>query len=302
MSQPSHVDWTEANHAYLAAEFERLECLLQPGVDGAAAEQAAAACEQARGSHTLAIDGITEMFGLSRFERDLLLLCAGVEMNSRLAVRCAEAQGAPPKPFVSFGLAMGTLPEAHWSALTPARPLRRFRMIEVQPGGTLTSAPLRIDERILHYLAGVNVLDARLQPLVRPIPLSEGIAESHRAMALQLATLIQSHAQAPPAIHLCGDDPQAHEDVAAYAADHVGAPLLCVRSDELPAVGPELDQFAVLWLRESLLLSSGLFLQCANGSINPAASHLLERLRGLTFVGSREPAHLNRAFVRFDDA
>jgi hypothetical protein len=33
-----------------------------------------------------AIDRLTSLFELTHFERDLLLLCAGVEMDSRLAV------------------------------------------------------------------------------------------------------------------------------------------------------------------------------------------------------------------------
>jgi hypothetical protein len=299
MSQTSRIDWAEANHAYLSAEFDRMECLLQPNPD-ATAEQAAAACERARGAHAVAIDRVTDVFGLSRFERDLLLLCAGVEMNSRLALRCAEVQGTPQKPFVNFGLAMASIPGAHWSAVTPARPLRRFRMIEVQPGGTLTSAPLRIDERILHYLAGVNVLDTRLQPLLRLVIPSDWIAGSHREMALQSAALLKNDVQSPPVIHLCGDDPQAHEDVAALAAGNAGAQLFSLRSGELPAVGPELDQFAVLWQRESLLLSAGLLLQCANNGFNSAASHLLDISPGLIFLSSREPVPISRAFVRQD--
>ena len=33
------------------------------------------------------------LFQLSGFERELLLLCAGVEMDSALAARCADGQG-----------------------------------------------------------------------------------------------------------------------------------------------------------------------------------------------------------------
>ncbi len=54
---------------------------------------------------------------------------------------------------MTFGLALALLPDPHWDAITPSRPLRRFRMLEVSRPH-LTSAPLRIDERILHYLAG----------------------------------------------------------------------------------------------------------------------------------------------------
>src|ERR1700746_4009039 len=148
----SRLTWEEANHAYLVEQFARLERLLQPDELAADLEKRPAPSEPSSSSPSVAIDRLTEMFGLSPFERELLLLCAGVEMESRLAARCADAQGHPQKSYASFGLAMGTLPEAHWSAFTPARPLRRYRMIEVQSGGPLTSSCLRIDERILHYL------------------------------------------------------------------------------------------------------------------------------------------------------
>jgi hypothetical protein len=293
----SHRSWAQANHAYLAGEYARLGRLLQPNADREAANTTP---EPLHLSDPPAIDRVTEMFGLSGFERELLLLCAGVEMDSRLAGECAEVQGHPQKPYVTFGLAMGTLAGAHWSALTPARPLRRFRMIEVQPGSTLTSAPLRIDERILHYLAGANVLDLRVQPLLRIVPRPDWIADTHAEIASQAAALIENYAQAPPVVHLCGDDPPAHEDVAALAADYAGAQLFCLRSEDIPAVGPDLDQFAILWQRESLLLAAGLLLQCGSAGLTPAASHLLEMLRGLIFLSSREPVRLNRSFVRLD--
>ena len=37
-----------------------------------------------------ALDGIAEGFGLSDFERDMLLLCAGVELDTAVASACAE--------------------------------------------------------------------------------------------------------------------------------------------------------------------------------------------------------------------
>jgi hypothetical protein len=295
--QTTQRTWTDVNREYLASEFARLEHRLDPSQDAAPPES----MPQPPGSSDLpAIDRVAEIFGLSRFERELLLLCAGVEMDSRLSTRCAEAQGHPQKPYATFGLAMGILAEAHWSALSPARPLRRFRMIEVQPGSTLTSAPLRIDERVLHYLAGVNVLDIRVQPLLRVAPYPDWIADTHAGIAAESAALIESYAQTPPVVHLCGDDPPAHEDVATLAAHHVGAQLFCLRSEDVPAVGPDLEQFALLWQRESLLMGAGLLLQCDNAGCTPAASHLLEQLPGLVFVSSREPIRLNRSFIRLD--
>jgi hypothetical protein len=92
-----------------------------------------------------AIDVLTAMFGLSPFERAVLLLCAGVELEGRFSEICAAAHGDPRRGHATFGLALAALPDAHWSALSRDRPLRHWRLVEMTPGDTLTSAPLRVD-------------------------------------------------------------------------------------------------------------------------------------------------------------
>src|SRR5262249_41803373 len=117
-----------------------------------------------------ALETLCATFGLSPFERAVLVLCAGQELDSRFAALCAAAQGDAQRPYPTFSLAPATLPQPHWSALTPAAPLRRWRLIEVGAGSALTLSPLRIDERVLHYLAGVQHLDERLAGLLEPVP------------------------------------------------------------------------------------------------------------------------------------
>lgn len=41
------------------------------------------------------------------------------------------------------------------------------------------SSPLRIDERILHYLMGVQHLDERLLGIVEPVPVTPDLVPSH---------------------------------------------------------------------------------------------------------------------------
>src|SRR5260370_1615627 len=106
-----------------------------------------------------ALDHLIQVFGLSPFERDVLLLCAGMELDGSFASLCATAQGGVRRNYATLSLALGALPQAHWTALTPAAALRRWRLIEVASGGdTLLPSQLRIDERVLHYLAGVSYL------------------------------------------------------------------------------------------------------------------------------------------------
>jgi hypothetical protein len=257
---PSQVAWTEENQAYLVHEFEWLRERLDPdsgAPNGRSAE---------RRSHFMrppaAIDQLTEIFGLSEFERGILLLCAGVEMDSNLATLCAKAQGNPQRSWASFGLALAVLPEPHWSALAPSRALRHFRMVESDRGYGLTSAPIRIDERILHYLAGVNVLDQRLQPLLRACLFPDWIADSHKAIAAHALQVLDSQRSHPPVFHFCGDDAQGQEDAAAFLAHEKELALLGVDASDLPAVGPELSQLILLWEREAMLLHVALLVRC----------------------------------------
>jgi hypothetical protein len=295
--------WSEQNQAYMSAQFASMRHRLSPEHDNAAktAELDRIADElRSQMKEPPAIDVLSELFKLTSFEQFLLLLCAGAEMDSQLADACAQAQGHPQRTYVSFGLAMALFPDSHWDAITQSRPLRRFLMIEPQPGSNLTSAPLRIDERILHYLAGENVFDPRLQWLLRPSSLPELMADEHRGTAARAAQVLQNHAGCSPLIQLCGDDPLGQEDIAALAAHELGRGIFVVNAEELPALGAELDQFASLWERESLMLAGALLIQVASGGLSHAASHLIERLAGPLFLATREAVRLNRSFVRFD--
>ncbi|MBP8827821.1 MAG: ATP-binding protein, partial [Nitrospira sp.] len=122
--------WVQANQRCLVGEFDRLKARL---TGGESAETAGHTIDEidAEGPAQAAIDVLTNLFGLSRFERDVLLLCAGVEMNSELARVCGEALAPGHRSSVTFGLALAALEAPHWSALTPVGPLRRWRLVEL---------------------------------------------------------------------------------------------------------------------------------------------------------------------------
>ena len=109
---------------------------------------------------------MTRLFGLTPFERQLLVLAAAVELDGELAALAGALQHADD-PHPTFGLALAALPDAHWDALAPRSPLRRRRLLELGAGPTLASRPLRLDERILHYLTGIHAWDERLEGLLR---------------------------------------------------------------------------------------------------------------------------------------
>jgi len=286
----STPSWVEQNQAYLVAQFARLKRRL--GQSEVESVEFAAVLDPPP-----AIDRLCAIFGLSAFEREILLLCAGVEMDSDLAARCAAAHGQPQRSYATFGLSMALLSEPHWSALTPARSLRHFRLVELEPGHGLSSAPLRIDERILHYLAGVNQLDRRLHSQLRPSQFPEWMAEDHKSIAAQVAETISPEF---PVIHLCGDDPHGQEDTAALAAHALGQQPFTVRAEDLPALGPELDQFVALWEREAPLLPGLLSIQCAQSGFTTSARRVVENLTVPVILATREPVRVDRASLRLD--
>ncbi|MBK9714775.1 MAG: hypothetical protein IPO81_26240 [Kouleothrix sp.] len=148
------------------------------GEDGAGGQDAA---WPAPAGAPAAIDMLCELFRLSPFERDLLLLCVGVELDSEIAGLVAAASGETRIASPTFSLALAALPGAHWSALAPIGPLRRWRLIAVGSGPAALHSQLRIEERVLHYLAGVEHLDARLAGIVRPIVPGDALTPGHQA-------------------------------------------------------------------------------------------------------------------------
>jgi hypothetical protein len=298
MSPPHQVlDWTEANQRLLVAEFARLRALLGDGDAAVAAAETDAL--RAAMPAPAAIDTLTHLFQLSAFERDVLLLAAGVEMDAEVARRCAEAQGTIHRAYATFGLALAVLRNPHWSALTPVRPLRRWRLIEIDDRDGMASARLRIDERVLHYLAGINYLDARLQPLVRPQSPPLAMTETHRQISKAvLAALAESQSFHPVTV-LNGDDADGQSDIAAQVAAETGLQVYVVRAEDLPQSPSELDAFAVLWQREAALSRLALLVESGAAEVSRPIVRLAERLGGLLFITSREPLTLTRPALLF---
>jgi hypothetical protein len=297
--------WVDANQRFLAAEIAlwRTRLAREPAstdAAGAAAEELEAA--RAALPAPAALDVIAETFGLSSFERTVLLLAAGAELDTELARalevvagRHAAGAGAP-----TFSFALGAVSSsAHWSALTPAGPLRRWRLVEPEPGASLTTAPLRVDERILHFLAGINLCDARLRALVTTRPAPGLTALDHDALADAIVGAWHRGDAPLPLVHLHGDDALGQEDVAAAAAARLGLGLLVLRAEDVPAAALEIDQLATLLAREAVLLPTAVFVRCGD-TIPAAVDALVQVTEAPLLIGSRDAHRWRRAALAYD--
>jgi ATP-dependent 26S proteasome regulatory subunit len=237
----------EREHSPLAAEVEHLRALLDAARGGAASPVAPAAHAE---TFEPAIDRLARVLYLSPFERRVLLLTAAVELDGEVAALVASLQdGGDPRS--TFGLALAVLPGAHWDALAPASPLRFWRLVELGPGPTLASRPLRIDEPILHHLTGIEAPDERLDGMLRSAP-GARVSPAQRRLADDLAHTAAG-AGARVAVRLDGDDGDAQLGVAQAFAAALGRVALVLRGSALPPAGPELVTLARLVDREVLL-------------------------------------------------
>ena len=254
-------------------------------------------------------------FGLSHFELDILLLCAGLEFDTRMADLCARAQGNPNRPYPTFALAMTLFDEPAWEALSPERPLRRWHLIEInQPGAQpLTTSALRADERIVSYLKGLNYLDDRLEPFLWPFKHADrsvNLPPSQQSLADRIVHRLNRGAgdQSLPLVQLVGPDGLSKQLVANYVAEQLGLHLYRLPADMLPTGTAELERFIRLWERETILLPVALYVDAKNASRGeekndhpPALPRLLSRSKCLCFLDTRETrTDLERATFSLD--
>ena len=294
--EPVPDSWERQNQNYLVREFTTLRRRL--------GENRSANLERENALPAMyppaAIDQVTAIFDLSPFERGILLMLAGVEMDAALARLSSEASGRQQRSSVTFSLALATLEDPHWSAMAPSSSLRRYRLIEMESGHGLTSAPLHIEERVLHYLAGVNHIDTRIENLLMAKPKPQWMAEEHFQLAHQIMPPEGDNELPVSVLHLSGDDYAAQENVAALIAHQAGRELFVLRLEDTPSAGPDMDKFRQLWDRESLLLPAGLLLQWEGETPTAAALQLAERLSGMLMIASRDSVRLHRPIQRFE--
>lgn len=112
-----------------------------------------------------ALDELCLAFALTGFERATVALCAAPEVAGDIAAALEAATGSP---FPTLGLALRALPDPHWSALTPAAPLRRWRLLRLLDPDSPTRSPAVLDERVLHHLLGAGYLDPEVEALSSP--------------------------------------------------------------------------------------------------------------------------------------
>ncbi len=307
--RPSDQDRPDQSH--LMAELGRVRAALERHADGGPKLTVSRAHPAGdRNPANSPLTKLCELFGLSGFERDVLAMCAGIELQADFAALCARALGDMKCLYATFGLALAALPDPHWSVLSPAHPLRYWRLVELKDGPGLSQNPLRIDERILHFLTGLDAPDERLQGVIEPALEHGELAPTQLKVARQLAGTWHeaSRRDARPPLQLCGDCLADKRAIAIAACEIMGLHARFARADSLPTVSAELEALIRLWDREAALTGDVLILDCddtdqADNLRERTIQRWLERTHGLLIVTTRQRKPVRfRATVAFDAA
>ena len=291
--------WNDQNKRYLVSRWRAVQHRLETGVTSQEpidfSESDKLAAEMARPP---ALVSLANTFSLSEFEQHILLLCAGYELDSGFS----QAIRSTPQTRPTFELALGLFPSGHWSAVTPVAPLRHWRFIELGQADNLADGPVRIDERILHYLSGISYLDARLTGLVEVSTSSPVLAPSLNQCAEQLVSHwgVQERSGQPLLVQLRGVSEADMKSVARNACERLALIPYHISGRDIPSHHNEREALSVLWQRESLLDRTSLVVTICDDNQH-TVSHFVDKLFTPCIVIGRETLPLQSgSAVRLD--
>jgi hypothetical protein len=292
-----------AGQSALGLHFAHLRSLLRPGGNGNehVSSDDSSTVTPIQGDR---VASLAQRFGLSDFERDVLLLAAFTELEPGGVDLVSEAQGDVRLRKPTVALALSVLPNAHWSAFATDGPLRTFELIELE-GRALTARTMSLPERVLHFLIGLDSPDEMLSLISRRIGVPETLSVTSQQIVEELdACLFQSGANGPQVVALCGPDPTEKAAVVAAAAARWNAPAYLLDVASVPTTSQDRTLIARCWSREAILSGAVLVLdvtETATPTEAQAVASLAGAIHGHVVMLVPEPVPVrHRPVLRLD--
>jgi vesicle-fusing ATPase len=188
-----------------------------------------------------------------------------------------------------------------WTALCPHAPLRRWRLVEIEGAGPLSSRLLRINERILSHLIGVDYCDVRLDGFVELLGVGGLDAELATAAEQLTGRWIADRDGRFPLLTLCGGTASERRRIAALTLARMGMRPFALDRTQLPRAAYERVALLRLCEREMLLANGGLVIVGEHGdSAEESATRLfVDSVDVPTILVSQDPpSGLSRATIR----
>ncbi len=271
----------------------------------------------------LGLPRLAQLFGLSPFETQAVLICLAPELRRSYDRVYAYLQDDVTRKRPSVDLVLDLLGRSEaerWSAralFSTQAPLMRMGLLQPvddphSPSGSSGLAQfLRLDPRVLHFVLGHSTLDARLEGLVEVEPAPTGAAESAEggspdvpAAGKPLLAFVRRHArgeafsQGRLVISLHGPVGVGKLALAQAVAGALERPLLRLDARRLSAQENEARLLLRLAFRESLLWQAPLYIAPSDvflgdadaaKALRTALAHEAEAYGWCTLLGGEQP-------------
>jgi hypothetical protein len=244
------------------------------------------------------LDVIADIFGLGGFEREVLLLALAPELDGTFERLYAYVQDDLGRRHATADLALSLLLgdgdniDEACERLGPHGALRRNRLIvldEVSPAAALPHRPLRVEERAVEFVRGVNRPDPRIEHLLEPTAPAL-LAEADQTIVAQAADWLGA---APGqlfgrAVNLIGPLGARQVHLARSICESIGIGLARLDAAALVASAIDRRELVALIEREAALLNLAFYVEPASGAgeARPLMREL-DHLRALMFIATQ---------------
>jgi len=248
-----------------------------------------------RTGESLFLPRLSELFGLTQFEEQCLVVCLAPELDRKYEKLYAYLQddSTQRKPTVDFVLRLLCESQAEQAlaraAFKPDAPLRKFMLLNVVDGQPDSPAPLvaralKLDDRIVDFVLGQKSVDARLERLARIAIPHQPSAHAPAAADLYQSAVrfMQAHFLEPQSANrnlmlwLHGPADREKRAIVEALCGEFGLPLLVADVAAMQAGPRPIAQSAWLLGRESALKSAALLMENMDSLVAEPDKHRAE--------------------------
>lgn len=250
---------------------------------------------------------LSQLFQLTPFEERCLVICLAPELNRKYEKLYAYIQDDITRKLPDIDLALNLLCNSAQEKLTArlsfdARaPLLKYRLLQTSDGApespsTLLSRPLKIDNRIVNFLLGLNQIDQRLEPIAR-LEVSDKAKCPAGAVEIRgkITQLWRSHLNTQEALnrklvsYLRGPRGSGRLALAKAASLDMGLPLIVADINRILAAAQPFDETICLLGRECVLQPAALCLENFDALLVDDDKHRAQLSSLAEMIGSLSP-------------
>ena len=235
-----------------------------------------------------ALNTLCKAFGLSKFERQTLLLVVGAEIMPGFPPSIRKIKGSSEQGYPTFNLAFKLFASEenfHYFSFSDNAPLLDWELVKFkssEDGRCFKS--IGVDAKILDYLLGYSIIDKRLEKYISFLSLDRFFTSNTKSfedISLGITRAVETSiaAEEPlPLIQLSGSSINLKRQILATTLKSLEFSVCELPLALMPSREEELERLCFLWNREAALEDIILLLNCEDvGKEDSVKLNLLAR-------------------------